>query len=231
MTTSVRIAKIERFSEIGVERLQNVQIVDESGLGLSEGEGKLIFQKSGSAIEDRSRLLTPYFADYDMQMNSKGFVFSREFNYYFVNKKFSTFQTNDNLFLLNTNKKTANAFLKSLSREKNGNIKAYDFKPIPIDFNKITSKVDNLTGLWAEANRANLHTQAFFGDNVNYDEEVKAILTERKASFIQFDLVLDGVVRNMGITKEGNVVFYNYSAKNPEIVMKLALEIYDTLIK
>lgn len=234
MVLSIKLAIADRFDKNGYIINAETQFVDEQNLGFYEGEGVVDLRQAGDEFVLGNRSITPYFVEYDFRNEQQGFVFERDFRYYFTKHKFDSYLTNDDLFVLNIRKKVANAFLKELSIEKNRRgIPPFLFKDLKIDFDRIIANSENVTGLWSQVNRGNLTSQAFFGDNVTEDAEVRIALSEQKTSFVQFDITLDEKLYKIGITKNGTIVFYTNFPPNidKKVVLETTLDIYDLLIK
>lgn len=230
MPISIKIIKIATFRQQGLIINQPTQLVDENEMGFFEGDGVLEFKPQGEIFQVGSRIIEPYFANYDYRMDKSGMVFEKNFRYYFVNEKFHVYKTNDDLLLLATRKKVADSFIKELKSEKTQGKSVFQFKDLKIDFDQIISKAENVTGLWSQVDRTNLNSQAFFGDHVTEDAEVKLVLQEKKTSFIQFDLSIDNKIFKLGITKGGSIISYTTSFTSQE-VLELSLIVYDFLLK
>ena len=235
MAISVKLSHVERFDKKGLIIDHATQLLDEKDLGLYEGEGLVDLRKIGDDFVQLDRLISPYFVEYDLRHEQQGFVFEKDFKYYFTKHKFHSYLTNDGLFLLNIKKKVAESFLKELGKEsgKRTGLRPFVFKKLNIDFDRIIANAENVTGLWSQVGRGNLTSQAFFGDQVTEDSEVQIALAQQQTSFVQFDITLSERLFKIGITKDASIVFYKgfpQDASN-EVILSTALAIYDLLIK
>lgn len=235
MAISVKLSLVDRFDRNGLIINHSTQFVDENELGYYEGEGLVDLHRNGTDFIQQERTISPYFVEYYLRHEQQGFVFEKDFKYYFTKHKFNSYLTSDGLFLLTVKKKVAESFLKELGREtgKRTGARPFIFKNVTIDFDRIIANSENVTGLWSQVGRGNLTSQAFFGDQVTEDAEVQIAIAQQKTSFVQFDITLDGKLFKIGITKEGSIVFYKGFPKDSsnEVVLATALSIYDLLIK
>ncbi|MDQ6112906.1 hypothetical protein, partial [Enterococcus gallinarum] len=90
-----------------------------------------------------------------------------------------------------------------------------------VDFDKIVSKAENLSGLWAQVNRTEVQTQAYFGDNINLDEEVRLVLKEKDASYALLESTVGNIFQKIGITKEGNIVLFEEYSDEQEMIKNI----------
>lgn len=226
----MKFVKVNKFSNKGLIINAETQLVNSENLGFYEGEGQLLFSPKNQIISTDSRNLSVYFADYDFKNIQRGFVFEKEFTYFFTNFQFNTYYDKDNdIFMLAVKKKVAKSFLSELVREKKGGQSLFSFSDIVVDFETIVAKADNLSGVWAQVQRENVHSQAFYGENVNQDSEVKLILAEKKTSYVLFDAEVNGNHHKIGITKEGNVIVHTLPSNEDELV-KIGFLIYDRFL-
>lgn len=220
MPISLMVVKVDKFYEPGITLGGQDQIIDQDGLGISEGEGHLFLDPTSEQLAFDDCLFDIYKVDYDHRYEDQGFVFDRSFNYYFKNFKFNIYyEKNKRILILNVKKEIAKAFLKEISKETKRKNKLYHFQNLDINFDKVVAKAENLSGLWAQVNRSEVETQAYFGDNINLDEEVKAILKEKKPSYVLLESTIGEFYLKMGITKLGNIVLYNDKKDEKKIII------------
>ncbi|MGG5340643.1 hypothetical protein [Enterococcus sp. AZ192] len=234
MPISMMFTQTNSFYENGITIGGQMQMLDQDGLGMSEGEGHLFVDPTDKIISFDQRELKTYNVDYDHRYETQGFVFERSFKYYFQNFKFRIYHDNNaNVLLVSTKKDIAKSFLNEVSKErkntKNNKGKLFDFTPIPIDFNQIVAKAENLSGLWSQVNRGNVHSQAYYGENINFDEEVQLTLKEKNTSYVLFESNIGGIYQKIGITKHGNVVLYNNFESEIQKI-KTAFKVYDLFL-
>ncbi|MFR4285575.1 MAG: hypothetical protein ACLUQ0_05535 [Enterococcus italicus] len=228
MPVSIKIVHVNRFEKSGYIINAPTQLLDEAQLGYYEGEGVVSMTPSGEPFNMGNRTITPYWIEYDYKNEQSGFVFEKNFRYFFTKYEFKAYLTSDNLFILDVKKKIANAFLKELSKETHRGQKLFSFSQVPVDFSSIIAKSGNISGLWSKVNRSNLTTQAFFGDNVIEDDEVKIIIESNETSFVQFSLEIQDQQYKLGITASGNIVLYSGSTDlSPENTPEMNREIFN----
>ena len=219
MPISVMIVKTKAFYKNGLNLGGQEQLIGSDGLGLSEGEGHLFLDPTGNKLGIDDCSFDVYTVDYDHRYETKGFVFDREFDYYFKNYKFRIYyEENKNLLILAVKKEVAKAFLKEIAKEKARSQKLYEFEYLKIDFDRIVSKSENLSGLWAQVNRTEVQTQAYFGENINLDDEVKLVLKEKDASYVLFESTIGSNYQKIGITKEGNIVIFEDQSEDQHLI-------------
>ncbi len=222
MPISVMVVKTKSFYKNGLNLGGQEQLIGNDGLGLSEGEGHLFLDPTDKQLGIDDCVFDVYTVDYDHRYETKGFVFDRQFDYYFKNYKFRIYhEASKNLLILAVKKEIAKAFLKEISKEKVRSQKLYDFDYLKIDFDKIVSKAENLSGLWAQVNRTEVQTQAYFGENINLDDEVKLVLKEKDASYALFDSTIGNNYQKIGITKEGNIVIYEDHSEDQQLITNI----------
>lgn len=231
MPISMMFVKCNQFYTPGLQINAQTQLVGSEDLALTEGEGHLYLDPTDEIINFGDSYFNIYKVDYDHKCVTKGFVFEKEFSYYFKNYKFKVYHEPDKqILLLSVKKDISNALIKELSKEKHSNKKLYSFQQLNIDFDKIIKKAENLSGLWAQIDRANVHSQAYFGDNINMDAEVKMVLKERKTSYVIFETSIGEIDHKIGITKNGNIVLYNNFESEHEQI-KIAYLVYEMFLK
>jgi hypothetical protein len=222
MPISIMVVKVKRFYDKGYSIGGQEQFIGNDGLGLYEGEGHLFIDPTNDIISYDDSKFYVYNVDYDHRYETKGFVFDRPFSYFFKNYRFKIFyEKNQQLMILAVKKEIAKAFLKEISKEKMKSVRLYQFENLKIDYDRIVSKAENLSGLWAQVNRTEVQTQAYFGDNINLDEEVKLVLKEKDASYALLESTIGDNFQKIGITKEGNIVLFEDYSDDQEMIKNI----------
>lgn len=231
MPVSMMFVKCPKFYNKTWQINAQTQLVSDDEIGLTEGEGQLSIIPTEEIINFGKSSYHTFKVDYDYKNITTGFVFDQKFSYYFKNYKFNIYhEPTEQILILTVKKDVSKSLIKELSKEKIDNKNLYSFKNLDINFDKIVKKAENISGLWTQIDRTNVHSQAYFGENINYDAEVKMILKERKTSYVIFESQIGGVYHKIGITKNGNVVLYN-SFKEERDQLRVASLIYEMFLK
>ncbi|KAF0339740.1 hypothetical protein [Pediococcus acidilactici] len=121
---------------------------------------------------------------------------------------------------------TIRAFLKDLQTSYPDKI---ELSLVNFNFNAIRSNESITKGVWFKVQDDIVDSKAFFGDEVDQNDEANNALNNEDATYIisQFDIA--GVERTIGFSKKGAIVSYNYIAATPETplpYLQLSFDVY-----
>ncbi|WP_459499869.1 hypothetical protein [Bacillus sp. C1] len=223
MATSFFICNAVKFSTEAFSTNSQLQLVEPNGLELSEGE-------PNTQLVPNSQTYLQHFHTFDCYHETTekvyGKVFGRNFSYYLKPHKFYTFcNFEQELAFLRLNVDSSEEVIKTLNTQS-----SYKLTKINIDFEKIITKVPEISGMWLKVlNNLNLDSVAYFGKDVDRDPRVQEMVESGEVSYVQMRYLKDGQEHKIGISKRGSITLYN-SYKNIETELDMAWDIYIKLL-
>lgn len=231
MAQSYHIIKASRFRNSGYNTEFQTQLTIDNDIGISEGEGRTSLVRIDDLIID-DKIFNRYQTHFDLKKMAQGRVFEREFTYYFEPHDFeSYFNESDGIFIISAKKDVSINLMKELNHLSpiDGRVKPYKLETIPVNFQEVISRSSDVSGVWAKVDRTNVETQAFFGTNVNDDPEVKAIIDRGHTSYVQISITYTDIEHKIGITKEGNIVFFTTPPSTHDLI-NIIYYVYERLL-
>ena len=227
MAQTYLVAKVQHFQD-DYTILPSVQssLIDEDGLTLTEGNPQTTMNYDHD-IKVGGKLLRVYKIHHDYKIKKTGKVFDKIFHYYLDPKDFYLYYyKRSSLVLVRAQKDVAKNFLDYLKNY----FKSFDYDILEPNLKKIMSKVDGLKGAWIAVVKDGVNTEAYFGNEVENDDDVRRGVTTGKATYITFVYLFADKEIYCGISKKGNITLYDESLTE-EQKHDLIIEIYDNLIK
>lgn len=201
-------------------------LVDEDGLNITEGEPETTMSFLTTA-QVGSKEIHIYKVHHDYKVKKTGKVFDRIFHYYLDPKDFYLYYYEvEDLVIVRAQKDVAKAFLEYLS----DTFPRFKYEVIKPNLKSIMSKVDGLKGAWIAVIKDGVNTEAYFGNEVENDEDVRNGVENEKATYITFIYTFADKEIYCGISKKGNITLYDDSLTDDQ-KQEIILQVYAHLIQ
>lgn len=181
MVKSFIICKVEKFKPDGFFNSNQINLFEED-IGVNElysrsrdelppETGEIQIEMSPSDIIFLQKY-KEYKCNFDMKKNKTGKVYGIIFHSYLEPSEFKLYYNeNDSLCFIQTKTEVAMSFIKELNSSK-----LFNFVPLKINFEKIMSRVDDISGAWiAGLKGKHLNSAGLFGHNVHKSPEYKEL--------------------------------------------------------
>lgn len=227
MPNTYLIATASNFNtEYSINKSIQSELIDSDGLALSEGEPETTMDFY-TDIQINAKNVSVYKIHHDYKVKKTGKVFDKIFHYFLDPKDFYLYYyEQDNLVLVRAQKDVAKDFLEYMSQY----FPQFKYEIIKPNLKKIMSKVDSLKGAWIAVRKEGVNTEAYFGNGVESDDDVRKGVNTGKATYITFIYAFDGKEIYCGISKNGNITLYDDSLPEDKKQILIA-HIYDNLLK
>lgn len=178
--------------------------------------------------QDRTYTISKYSAYQDVRQNKHGRQFGQFFHWYLEPHEFPLYYIDElGLMIFATGRDTVDAFLRQMENDKESGLRC---KRIEVDFRYAQPLLPIINGAWfadLQKKKQYLKSAALFGYNVDKSEEFKAAAEAGVISSLSLPYHFKGRDIQIGITRNGSVVFYgrikNPVSKEPDIAEELAL--------
>lgn len=224
--TYLVVRTISFDTNYSIEPSVQTDLIDTDGLALTEGdpETTMIFDTNKTILNQTAYI---YHVHHDYKVKKTGKVFDRYFSYFLDPKDFLMFYfQDDNILFIRAQKDVAKNFLNYLS----SSFPSFEYEIIEPNLKTIMAKVDGLKGAWIAVRKDGVNTEAYFGSEVENDEDVRAGVNGGAATYITFIYTYANKQIYCGISKYGNITIYD-DILLEEQKQDLMLEIYNRLIK
>ncbi|SFQ11035.1 hypothetical protein SAMN04488506_0593 [Desemzia incerta] len=227
MSNTYLIAKTSNFNRnYSIDPNVQTSLLDADGLAITEGDPETRMQHSTN-IQVDNKDVAVYTIHHDYKVKKTGKVFDRIFHYYLDPKDFYLYYVEaESLLLVRAQKDVAKDFLSYLSQE----FPNFKYEILEPNLKTIMSKVDGLKGAWISVVKDGVNTEAYFGSEVENDDDVREGIDNEKATYITFIYLFADKEIYCGISKKGNITLYDDSLTDDEKQV-IIMRIYEHLIK
>lgn len=189
-----------------------------------EGEPEIKITSTDNMIGN----MACYECNYDKKVKVFGKVYNKNFNYYFVQKKFKLYYDKLNkLCLVAIKAELAHEYIDFLNK-----FGSYSLHPIEMDYTYMEPLIDEITAAWISGLKTtHVKTKGLYGNKVNKSEEFKEAILDGELSAMNIKFIAhSGEEHLIGINKSGSIVLYD-SFKTIESEIELVIALYNKLIK
>lgn len=175
-----------------------------------EDENFIYLEKNGEPL-----VVSKYNAYQDLVQNKHGKAFGRFFHWYLEPREFPIYHIPTlNIMLFGTGKQTVEVFLSQMKEDPESGFKC---SKLEVDFCKLQPLLPMVSGAWfaeLQKKKQYLKSAALFGPHVDKSEEFRAAAEAGVISLLFFPYSYFGKDLQLGVTKNGSIIFYN-RIKNP----------------
>lgn len=132
----------------------------------------------------------------------------------------------DNILFVPGATNTMKVFLKDLQVSYPDKIEMF---LIDFNFNTIRSNQSVTKGIWFKVQDDIVDSKAFFGDEVDHNDEANNALNNENATYLISQIDIAGVERTIGFSKKGAIVSYNAIAASENVplpYLQLSFDVY-----
>lgn len=122
---------------------------------------------------------------------------------------------------------TTKTFLKDLA---DSYPERFDYKKFHFDFTQISQSNSLVKGIWFKVDDELIDSKAFFGDEVDQDDEASAALNSENGTYLITQLDIAGVERTIGFSQKSAIVVYNTIAPTDAMPLPYLQTIFDVYL-
>lgn len=149
------------------------------------------------------------------------------FDQYINQKTFNAYLwKTQNLFIFEANKESVNGAIKRLKRQYGKS--TFNMVRVPVDFQKILRRADNITGSWFGGIKGNVTSVGIYGDHVNLSKDYDRFAASGELSSVTITVNLTKGLYTFMITKDCAIVIYDNMST--EKYLDLVTQIYNELL-
>lgn len=238
MVKSFLVFKVDKFNTEGYFQENQINLFEENvpveqlilrsrdTLPPETGEIHFEITPTGNTILNNYK---EYNCSFEMKKNKTGKVFGIIFHSYLEPSEFKLYyNVSESLCIIQTKTDVASAFVKELNHTK-----FFDLIPIKMDFSKIMTKVDDISGAWiAGLKGKHLNSAGLFGYNVHKSPEYKDATSKGNLSLIiiKYENPIDHYEYSVGISQKGSIILYS-ALESLKDELEFVYKIYNDLLK
>ena len=132
-----------------------------------------------------------------------------------------------NIFIFEAGKEAVNGAVKRLRKDLGK--ENFDLSRKEVDFNRVLSKANNITGSWFGELAGNVTSVGIFGDHVNLSSEYDRFKIAGQLSALTIEVSFGGSMYSFMITKDRGLVIYNNMSIEKDL--DLIVQIYHEFFK
>ncbi len=149
------------------------------------------------------------------------------FDQYVSQKSFNAYLwKNQNIFIFEANKSSVNEAIRRLIKEYGKS--NFDMVRLPVDFQKILKRAENITGSWFGGIKGNVTSVGIYGDHVNLSKDFDRFAAAGELSSVTITVNLTKGLHTFMITKDCAIVIYE--DMSTEKYLDLVTQIYNELL-
>lgn len=133
----------------------------------------------------------------------------------------------EHLFFVPGATNTIKTFLKALIKQYP---EKFNYQNYHFDFNRIRTTNTLVKGVWFKVDGGSVDSKAFFGDEVDQDDEANEALDAENGTYLIAQMDIATIERTIGFSQKSAIVIYNTITPTDEVPLPYLQTVFDAFL-